>query len=65
LKYFVDGKPFRLLTNNPKKVNDLGDFGVTGITRVKHVIGVNSSNRRYLSAKQDWGHEISSEDLDR
>ena len=63
LKYFVDGKPFRLLTNNPKKVNDLGDFGVTGITRVKHVTGVTSSNRRYLSAKQDWGHEISSEDL--
>lgn len=65
LKYFLGGKPFRLLTNNPKKVNDLGDFGVAGITRVKHVIGVNSSNRRYLSAKQDWGHEISSEDLDR
>lgn len=64
LKYFVGGKPFRLLTNNPKKVNDLGDFGVTGITRVKHVSGVTASNRRYLSAKQDWGHEISSEDID-
>ena len=64
LKYFVAGKPFRLLTNNPKKVNDLGKFGVTGITRVKHVSGVTASNRRYLSAKQDWGHEISSEDLD-
>jgi len=63
LKYFVGGKPFRLLTNNPKKVNDLGDFGVGGITRVKHVSGVTSSNRRYLSAKQDWGHEISREDL--
>ncbi len=64
LKYFVAGKPFRLLTNNPKKVNDLGDYGVTGITRVKHVSGVTASNRRYLSAKQDWGHEISTEDLD-
>ena len=53
----------RLLTNNPKKVNDLGDFGVSGITRVKHVSGVTASNRRYLSAKQDWGHEISKEDL--
>jgi len=63
LKYFVGGKPFRLLTNNPKKVNDLGDFGVSGITRVKHVSGVTASNRRYLSAKQDWGHEISKEDL--
>lgn len=64
LKYFIGGKPFRLLTNNPKKVNDLGDFGVGGITRVKHVSGVTASNRRYLSAKQDWGHEISSEDLE-
>jgi len=63
LKYFVGGKPFRLLTNNPKKVNDLGAFGVSGITRVKHVSGVTASNRRYLSAKQDWGHEISKEDL--
>ncbi len=63
LKYFVGGKPFRLLTNNPKKVNDLGAFGVSGITRVKHVSGVTASNRRYLSAKQDWGHEISQEDL--
>jgi GTP cyclohydrolase II len=64
LKHFLGGKPFRLLTNNPKKVNDLGDFGVCGISRVKHVSGVSASNRRYLSAKQEWGHEISSEDLE-
>jgi len=64
LKYFLRGKPFRLLTNNPKKVNDLGDYGVQGITRVKHVTGVTVSNRRYLSAKQDWGHDLSEEDID-
>ncbi len=63
LKYFLAGRAFRLLTNNPKKVNDLGDFGVTGITRVKHVSGVTESNRRYLSAKQDWGHDLSEEDI--
>ena len=63
LKYFLGGRPFRLLTNNPKKVNDLGDYGVAGITRVKHVTGVSDSNRRYLSAKQDWGHEIEPEDI--
>ena len=63
LKYFLAGKSFRLMTNNPKKVKDLGDHGVTGITRVKHVIGVSDSNRRYLSAKQDWGHEIEPEDI--
>lgn len=63
LKYFLTGKPFRLLTNNPKKVNDLGDFGIEGITRVKHVTGVTDSNMRYLTAKQGWGHELSEEDL--
>lgn len=63
LKHFVGDAPFRLLTNNPKKVDDLGEAGLTRITRVKHLIGVNSRNRRYLSAKQDWGHQISSEDL--
>ncbi len=63
LKYFVDGKPFRLLTNNPKKVNDLTEFGLSGITPVKHVCGVTDNNRRYLRAKQEWGHEIDSDDL--
>ena len=63
LKYFLGGKPFRLLTNNPKKVNDLGDFGIEGITRVKHVTGVTDSNKRYLTAKQGWGHELTEEDL--
>ena len=63
LKYFLGGKSFRLLTNNPKKVNDLGDFGIEGITRVKHVTGVTDSNKRYLTAKQGWGHELSEEDL--
>jgi GTP cyclohydrolase II len=63
LKHFVGGKPFRLLTNNPKKVNDLHDFGLEGITRIKHVTGVTDSNRRYLSAKQDWGHKLDPEDL--
>ncbi|MEJ2274061.1 MAG: GTP cyclohydrolase II [Woeseiaceae bacterium] len=64
LKYFLGGRPFRLLTNNPKKLNDLGEHGVTGITRVKHISGVSQANRRYLSAKQHWGHEIEPEDID-
>ncbi len=63
LKYFLAGKPFRLLTNNPKKVNDLGAHGVSGITRIKHVTGVSDANRRYLSAKQDWGHDIEPGDI--
>ncbi len=64
LKYFVGDKPIRLLTNNPKKVKDLASFGVDRVTTVKHVAGVTDSNRRYLEAKQDWGHEIAPEDLE-
>jgi len=63
LKFFADGKPFRLLTNNPKKVDDLSALGLGGITRVKHVTGVTDSNRGYLAAKQDWGHKLDAEDL--
>ena len=63
LTYFAAGKPLRLLTNNPKKVNDLAAFGIDNITRVKHVTGVTERNRRYLSAKQEWGHELSEDDI--
>jgi GTP cyclohydrolase II len=64
LKYFCNGKPLRLMTNNPKKIKDLKKFGIEEITPVKHVIGVTESNRRYLAAKQNWGHELSSEDIE-
>ena len=64
LKFFCGGGPLRLLTNNPKKINDLKDMGIGDITPVKHVIGVNQSNRRYLAAKQNWGHALSAEDID-
>ncbi len=63
LKYFRKNGPFRLLTNNPKKIEDLTAAGLTGITPVKHVFGVTDSNRRYLEAKQDWGHDLSKEDI--
>ena len=63
MKYFVGDKPFRLLTNNPKKVDDLNALGLTKITRVKHVCGVSKSNKDYLTAKREWGHKLSSDDL--
>ncbi len=63
LKYFVDGQPFRLMTNNPKKIDDLTDLGLSGITPVKHVCGVTDSNRGYLKAKQGWGHKLDADDL--
>ena len=30
---------------------------------VKHVTGVTHSNKRYLTAKQGWGHDLTEEDL--
>jgi len=54
-----------LLTNNPKKIDDLTAAGLNGITAVKHVFGVTESNKRYLAAKRDWGHRLGDEDIDR
>ncbi len=64
LKYFLDDKPFRLLTNNPQKVADLNRFGVRNITPVKHLAGVTERNKAYLKAKRDRGHRLDIEDLD-
>lgn len=63
LKFFVGGDEFRLLTNNPKKVDDLRNAGLSNITRVKHVTGVTENNRRYMTAKKGWGHELDPDDL--
>lgn len=63
LKYFGRGRPLRLLTNNPKKIDDLLASGLTNIERVKHVTGVDDHNLRYLKAKQAWGHSIDEDDL--
>ena len=65
LKYFGRGRPLRLLTNNPKKVDDLMASGLTNIERVKHVTGVDDHNLRYLQAKREWGHSIDEDDLSR
>ncbi len=65
LKHFVGTEPFRLLTNNPKKVQDLTEFGLSGIVQEKHVKGVSDWNRRYLHAKQEWGHKLEDKDISR
>lgn len=65
LKHFVGNEPFRLLTNNPKKVADLNDFGLDHITQEKHVFGVTDWNKRYLHAKQEWGHKLDDADIER
>lgn len=64
IKYFLADKAFRLLTNNPKKIDDLNARGLSQITRVKHVCGVSDTNREYMSAKRDWGHELNPDDLE-
>lgn len=64
IKHFVGQEPFRLLTNNPKKVNDLTSLGLQNIVQEKHVSGVSDWNKRYLHAKQDWGHRLSDEDIE-
>tara|TARA_B100001057_G_scaffold471755_1_gene534367 strand:+ start:4680 stop:5480 length:801 start_codon:yes stop_codon:yes gene_type:complete len=58
LKHFISNQPFRLLTNNPKKIEDLKKFGIKNASRAKHVVGINNCNRRYLEAKKKHGHEI-------
>lgn len=58
LHHFVGNRPIRLLTNNPKKLEDLARHGLTRVTPVKHVCGVSDFNRRYLEAKKTWGHDL-------
>jgi GTP cyclohydrolase II len=64
IKHFRGIGPFRLLTNNPKKIDDLAAAGLTDVTAVKHVFGVTESNKRYLAAKRDWGHRLGDEDIE-
>jgi len=64
IKHFRGTGPLRLLTNNPKKIDDLTAAGLTDITPVKHVFGVTDSNKRYLAAKRDWGHRLGDEDIE-
>ena len=63
IRHFYGTGPFRLLTNNPKKIADLSEHGLEQITPVKHVIGVSDANRRYLEAKKGWGHRIDPDDI--
>ena len=63
LKHFVGNESFRLMTNNPKKLNDLAKHGLSNFTSVKHVTGMGEWNRDYLNAKRGWGHNIEESDL--
>jgi GTP cyclohydrolase II len=65
LLYLLGGdKPFALLTNNPKKIDDLAKAGLTKIRTQNLVVGLNEWNRRYLNAKRQWGHQLDLDDID-
>jgi len=61
--YFLGNRSVRLLTNNPKKINDLEKSGLNQLKIEKHVAGVSKWNERYLKAKRNWGHKIGDDDL--
>ncbi len=63
ISYFLGNRPMRLLTNNPKKIEDLHASGLTKMTFEKHIVGVSKWNKKYLSAKQSWGHKIGDADI--
>jgi GTP cyclohydrolase II len=49
----------QLLTNNPKKVDDLRRYGIRVQGRIPHVIPANEYNRFYLQTKANRsGHLI-------
>ncbi|MET0590282.1 MAG: GTP cyclohydrolase II [Naasia sp.] len=56
----------RLLTNNPEKLRQLEEHGVTVTERVPLVVGLSPFNEGYLETKRDrMGHQIVSDELSR
>jgi 3,4-dihydroxy 2-butanone 4-phosphate synthase/GTP cyclohydrolase II len=53
----LDCTNFKLLTNNPKKISALADFGCSIIERIPLEAGANADNLSYLATKRDkLGH---------
>lgn len=63
IHYFHGASSFRLLSNNPKKVNDLHAYGLVDIRAERHVVGVRDENRRYLEAKRVRGHRFKPDEI--
>lgn len=52
-------KSIRLLTNNPEKVRQLEEHGITVQERVPLVVGLGADNESYLATKRDrMGHQL-------
>lgn len=57
-------KEVNLLTNNPKKVDQLKEYGIDVVTRTPLIVGVSDTNRDYLATKAErMGHHIDDADL--
>jgi GTP cyclohydrolase II len=63
LLHFLGDRPIRVLTNNPCKLSNLAQHGLTQLSAEKHVVGVGEANRRYMAAKREWGHQLEDGDL--
>ena len=54
----------KVITNNPEKLRQLGDRGITIRERVPLVVGVGEFNEKYLEAKRDrMGHVLPTDDV--
>lgn len=57
----LGAKKIRLMTNNPKKIEGLGKYGIKIVERVPLVIKPNSKNKKYLKTKKEkLGHYLES-----
>ena len=54
----------RVITNNPDKLQQLSDRGITVLEQVPLVVGIDGFNEAYLGAKRDrMGHILPSDDI--
>ncbi len=56
LKYLIEGKTVRLLTNNPLKRDHLEKAGQKVSEIIPHMIGIGDHNKRYMQSKRSKGH---------
>ncbi|MFD2169973.1 GTP cyclohydrolase II [Tumebacillus lipolyticus] len=64
--YFLrEQRPVTLLTNNPRKLEELRRYGIATAVRGDHTVPASPHNRHYLRAKIASGHVVDEEKLER
>ena len=58
LRFLLQGRPIKLLSNNPEKKVQLEQNGQKVSEQVSLIAGICQHNKRYLEAKRDRGHKI-------